>query len=287
MLKFSVLLSVYEKENPIYLSLALNSIMMQTLKPNEIVIVKDENLTVDLDRCIDEFQKQYPTIVKIVSFKINRGLGLALRDGVLECTNEYIARMDTDDIAVATRFEVQLKYLEKHPDISLLGSWIKEFSTDVNNCDSITQLPCSYKDIKKFAEKRNPFRHMTVIFKKSSVLSSGNYREFLWFEDYDLWVRMLLNGYKAENLPEFLVNVRATEDMFSRRGGWLYLKQEIKFQLNLLKIHFIDRKIFALNVFLRSFVRILPNNLRIVLYKEFLRKNGDNNAKSFSDYGCL
>ena len=98
---------------------------------------------------------------------------------------------------------------------------------------------------------------------------------------------MLLNGYKAENLPEFLVNVRATEDMFSRRGGWLYLKQEIKFQLNLLKIHFIDRKIFALNVFLRSFVRILPNNLRIVLYKEFLRKNGDNNAKSFSDYGCL
>ena len=75
--------------------------------------------------------------------------------------------------------------------------------------------------------------------------------------------------------------------MFSRRGGWLYLKQEIKFQLNLLKIHFIDRKIFALNVFLRSFVRILPNNLRIVLYKEFLRKNGDNNAKSFSDYGCL
>lgn len=272
MIAFSVLLSVYEKENPIYLYLALKSITKQTLKPNEIVIVKDGRLTLALDRCINEFQERYPDLVKIISFDVNRGLGSALCDGVLECSNEYIARMDADDIAVETRFELQMQYLEKHPEIALVGSWIKEFSADSDVPDSVTQLPCRCKEIKKFAETRNPFRHMTVIFKKSAVLSSGNYRDFLWFEDYDLWVRMLSKGYKAANIPEYLVNVRAEEDMFARRGGLKYLKQDVKFQLNLLDMDFIDHKRFVLNILIRSFIRIVPNSLRVFVYKKLLRR---------------
>lgn len=90
---------------------------------------------------------------------------------------------------------------------------------------------------------------MTVIFKKSAVLESGNYRDFLWFEDYDLWVRMIQKGYKVANIPEVLVNVRAGDEMFARRGGWRYLKQDVVFQINIKRLMFINNWIFIQNIF--------------------------------------
>lgn len=272
MLEFSVLMSVYKNEKAEYLKQAMDSILLQTLMPNEIVIVKDGILTDELEQVINIYLSHFSDLIKIVSFDENRGLGLALRDGVLACSNEYIARMDTDDIAVQDRFERQFDYLNQHPEVAILGSWIKEFSEDSNNPDTVTNLPCTHEEILEFAKKRNPFRHMTVILKKSAVLNSGNYRDFLWFEDYDLWIRMLGKGYVGANLPLYLVNVRAEEDMFARRGGWKYLKQDIKFQRFLLNIQFINCIMFIFNIFARSFVRILPNKLRIYIYYMFLRK---------------
>lgn len=265
-------MSVYKYEKAEYLDIALNSIINQLMMPSEIIIVKDGFLTVELDTCLEEFRRKYPDVVKILAFTENRGLGLSLRDGVLACSNEYIARMDTDDIAYPNRFEEQFKYLQEHKDIALLGSWITEFSADSNNPDTITELPCAYQDIVKYAKRRNPFRHMTVVFKKSAVLDSENYRDFLWFEDYDLWVRLIQKGYKVANIPEVLVNVRADDEMFARRGGYQYLKQDIAFQKFLLKIDFIDLIDFIVNVLTRSFVRLLPNYLRTFLYKNRLRR---------------
>ena len=276
--KFSVLLSVYKKENPEYLKQALYSISNQTLQPDEILIVNDGVLTEALDKCIETFIQNTSIDVKILAFEKNRGLGLSLHDGVLACRNEYIARMDTDDIAVNTRFEKQMNYLKDHPEIALLGSWIKEFSQDAEHPDTITKLPCSDNEIRKFAKKRNPFRHMTVIFRKSAVLDSGNYRDFLWFEDYDLWVRMLQKGYKAANLPEYLVNVRADDEMFARRGGWKYLEQDVRFQKELYKNGFTNAVLCISNVMIRSTMRLVPNFMRIYFYKTILRKIGDKSA---------
>lgn len=287
LLKFSVLLSVYKKENPEYLQQALESIENQTLHPDEIVIVKDGVLTKKLDACIETFKQSSQSDVKIIAFTENRGLGLALRDGVLACKYEYIARMDTDDIAVNTRFEKQIKYLDQNPDIALLGSWVKEFSKNVDHPDTLTQLPCNDAEIRKFAKKRNPFRHMTVVFKKSAVIDSGNYRDFLWFEDYDLWVRMLQKGYKAANLAEYLVNVRADDEMFARRGGWKYLKQDIRFQAELYKSGFVNAGRLITNILIRSVMRLVPNWVRVLLYKNILRKNGENSAESFCNSTCL
>ncbi len=270
--KFSVLLSVYEKENPEYLQQALKSVVQQSLLPDEIVIVKDGEITEELEHVIRRIFYQYPKLVKIVPFQIRRGAGLALRDGVLECSHEYIARMDTDDVADSDRFEKQMKYLEKHPSVALLGGWIKEFSNDAAKPESLTRLPCDYEQIKVYARKRNPFRHMTVVFKKQAVLDSGNYRDFPGFEDYDLWVRMLQKGYIAENLPEYLVNVRADEKMFARRGGLEYLKRELSFQRYLLESGYINYITFVENVAIRSFVRIVPNSLRAIIYKKLLRE---------------
>lgn len=269
---FSVLISVYKKEKAEYLKQALQSVVNQTLKPTEIVIVKDGPLTKELDDCIEDFQRQHSKLFKILTFKKNRGLGLALGDGVKACKYEYIARMDSDDISKLDRFEKQFNYLQEHPEIALLGTWITEFSKDENNPDTVTKLPCTHQDILKFAKKRNPFRHMTMVLKKEAVIEAGNYRDFLWFEDYDLWVRMLQKGYIVANIPEYLVNVRADEKMFARRGGYRYLKQDYRFQKFLLNSKFIICKQFIRNIFYRIIVRIMPNKLRIIFYKKVLRK---------------
>lgn len=266
-------MSVYKNEKPNYLREALESVVQQIVMPNEIVIIKDGLLTEELDAVINEYSENYPAIFKIVAFEKNRGLGLALKDGVLACSYEYIARMDTDDICKLNRFEKQINFLKENPRIAILGTWIKEFSNDKNNPDTITKLPCKHQEIVEFAETRNPFRHMTVIFKKQVVLDSGNYRDFLWFEDYDLWVRIIQKGYEVANLPEFLVDVRAGNDMFARRGGWKYLKQDLKFQRFLLESKFISTFQFVKNIFIRSIVRIIPNSIRVLVYKGLLRKS--------------
>lgn len=272
MLKFSVLISVYKNEKPEYFKIALDSMLKQTLQPAEYVIVKDGLLTEALDACIDDFEMHVSVPVKILAFEKNRGLGLALRDGVFACRNEYIARMDSDDIAKPERFLKQITYLEKNPEIVLLGSRITEFSANAEYPDTITKLPLSDDDIREYAKSRNPFRHMTIIYRKSAILDVGNYRSFLWFEDYDLWIRIMQRGYKVENLQECLVNVRANDAMFARRGGWKYLKQDFYFQQYLYNIGFIGTKVFYKNLILRFIVRILPYRARKKIYCIFLRK---------------
>lgn len=270
-IQFSALISVYKKEKPEYLKTALQSIINQTLKPTEIVIVKDGLLTQELDDCIKEYEKQYPELIKIVAFKENRGLGLALRDGVIACKYDYIARMDSDDIAKPDRFAKQFQYLKHHPETALLGTWITEFSKDENEPDTLTKLPCTHQEILKYAKKRNPFRHMTMVLKKEAIIKSGNYRDFFRFEDYDLWVRMLQKGYVAANIPEYLVSVRADEEMFARRGGWQYMKYDYKFQRFLVKTGFITESEFLVNIIIRTIVRLMPDALRRWTYKKFLR----------------
>ena len=270
-IQFSVLISVYKKEKPEYLKTALQSIINQTLKPTEIVIVKDGLLTQELDDCIKKYENKYSELIKIVAFKENRGLGLALRDGVTACKYDYIARMDSDDIAKPERFAKQFQYLKQHPKTALLGTWITEFSKDENKPDTLTKLPCSHQEILKYAKKRNPFRHMTMVLKKEAVIKAGNYRDFLWFEDYDLFVRMIQKDYIVENIPEYLVNVRADEEMFARRGGWQYLKQDYKFQKVLIETGFITVSEFFMNIVIRTIVRLMPNYIRRKIYEYLLR----------------
>lgn len=270
-MKFSCLMSLYKKENPAYFKVAMDSILNQTLLPTEIVLVKDGKLTEELDNIINDYVNQYPELFKIVAFDENRGLGLALRDGVLACSYDYIARMDTDDIADKHRFEKQIAYLEQYPEIDLLGSAISEFSDDENKPDSTLFLPTMHDEIVKFAKLRNPFKHPTVVFKKTAVISSGNYRHFMWFEDYDLFIRIINNGCKTANLNEILVNVRSNKDQFARRGGLQYAKQDLAFQFFLYSIGFIGMIRFLTNTIMRVLVRLMPNRVRTILYQKLLR----------------
>ncbi|MBO0959951.1 glycosyltransferase [Neobacillus sp. MM2021_6] len=268
---FSVLISVYQKENPLYLDIALNSILDQTLVPIEVVLVKDGPLTQLLNEVIDKYIEMYPGLFKIVSLDKNVGLGNALSIGLTHCSNEIIARMDTDDISLPYRFERQIEAMKKDSTISVLGSWIAEFDNDPDEISSIRAVPIDYEEIKKKAKYRNPLNHMSVVFRKSAVISVGNYQPFLWNEDYFLWVRLLVNDFKITNIEDVLLKVRTGESMYSRRGGFKYLLSEIKLQKVFLDLKFTNVFDFGRNLFIRSGVRFLPNKLRAIVYKKILR----------------
>lgn len=269
--QFSVLLSVYYKEVPAFLEQALISIINQTLQPNEIIIVKDGELTNELEKILYEYSHKYP-FIKIVSLSENQGLGRALNEGLKHCSNDLVARMDTDDIAKKNRFEKQITTFKENPNLDIIGTWIDEFEDNPQNIISTRKLPKTHEDIYKYAKKRNPINHPTVMFKKRAVQEAGGYQHFPLFEDYYLWVRMLLNGAKFYNLQESLLFFRFSPDMFKRRGGLKYACTEAKFQWKLHKLGFISLTKTCINIAIRFSTRIIPNNLRGWIYKNILRK---------------
>ena len=226
MLNYSVLMSVYVNDNADYLVDSINSMINQTIVPAEIVIIKDGPLTYDLDATLEKFEREYPKLIKIYGYEENRGLGEALKFGVLNCTYELIARMDADDISMLDRCEKQLAIFDKNDSIDIVGGHISEFITSPEEIISIRKVPILDKSIKEYMQYRCPFNHMTVMFKKSSVLKSGNYESWFWNEDYYLWIRMMQNNCIFRNVDEILVNVRIGEEMFKRRSGKKYFQSE-------------------------------------------------------------
>ena len=108
-MKFSVLMSIYYKEKPAYFELSLESVLDQTLLPDEVVIIEDGPLTEKLYEIINNYKIKHPDIIKTHKISKNMGLGNALREGIKKCKHDIIMRMDTDDICENDRFEKQIK----------------------------------------------------------------------------------------------------------------------------------------------------------------------------------
>ena len=269
-MKFSVLLSLYHKESPLFLFKSLCSIFSQTLLPDEVVLVEDGPLTPELYEVVEEFVHEHPEMKRVVLEK-NKGLGEALNEGLKHCSHDLVARMDTDDIVKPDRFEKQLKIFQEDPEVDVVGSWIDEFEGDILHVVSVRRLPECHEDILSFAKKRNPINHPVVMFRKKAVLAAGGYQHFPLFEDYYLWVRMLMNGAKFYNIQESLLYFRSSPDMFKRRGGLKYVGTEVRFQNFLLRSHFISFPRYVQNVIIRVITRIMPNRWRALLYKKKLR----------------
>ena len=230
----------------------------------------DGKLTPELSAVINRYISY--KIIKIVSLPTNQGLGRALNEGLKHCTYDIVARMDTDDIAKPNRFERQLTILKENPDIDIVGAWIDEFEDDIKNVKSTRRLPQNHDEIYSFAKSRSPLNHPVVMFRKRAVIDAGGYQHFPLFEDYYLWVRMLMNGAKFYNIQESLLFFRFSPEMFKRRGGWKYAITELKFQNKIRKIGFISSPEFFLNVSLRFVARIIPNSFRSWIYKNILRR---------------
>ena len=271
-MKLTVLMSVYYKEKAEYLKLALDSIINQTLKPDEIVLVQDGKLTEELQAAITEYLQKYPDIFKTYALKQNQGLGKALNFGMQKCSYELIARMDTDDIAEPNRFELQIKEFKQDKELMLCGGQIAEFADNQTEITGYRNVPLKHNEILSFAKKRNPYNHMTVMFKKQAVQSVGGYMDMSYFEDYWLWARMLKSGYKAKNIDQVLVKVRAGQDMIARRGDLNYARCIIRFEKALHSIGIINFAEMICYITMRSVVAIMPESLRLMIYKWKLRK---------------
>lgn len=267
---FSVLMSLYIKEKSAYLEQCLVSLQNQTVQASEIIIVLDGPITEELEEVLSKWEKALP--IKLVPLNKNVGLGRALNKGLDHCSNEWVFRMDTDDICLPDRFEKQLAYIKKHPNTILLGGQIEEFA-DANDKIVVRQVPCSAIEIYRFAKKRNPFNHMTVAYKKSAIQQIGGYQHHLFMEDYNLWLRVIANYKAVHNLPDILVKARTGDAMLSRRKGKEYIKSEwklYKLKKSLGYHNFLTGLVFFV---LRGLPRLLPKDLLAKVYNLQRSKN--------------
>ncbi|MDO4265803.1 MAG: glycosyltransferase [Eubacteriales bacterium] len=271
-LKYSVLMPVYKGENAACFRVALESMLKQSVAPAEIVLVCDGPLTEELEKELETFQVCIPELLHLVRLPENQGIGKALAAGVQECSCELIARMDSDDIALPERCELQLEAFRNSTKLSLCSGTIAEFREDPQKTEALRCLPETQTEILRYAKRRNPMNHMAVMMRRSAVLAAGNYHDVKGAEDYDLWVRMLQNGAEAENLPQVLVYARIGNGMIARRGGIAYIRSAIALQQSFLKSGFISYPEFLTNCLIRIGIGLMPNGFRERFYRRNLRR---------------
>lgn len=263
---FSVLMSLYAKENPVSFRNAFKSIYhQQTTKPNQIVLVLDGPLTPELYAEIESFQQQLGSVLTRVELPINKGLAHALNTGLEYCRHEWVFRMDTDDLSLKTRFESQARFLKQHRDVDVLGALIQEFDPDDESYQVIRNVPEQHDDIVQFAKSRNPINHPVSCFRKAAVIDLGGYPP-VYPEDYLLWVKMIQSGKKFHNQQTVLLKMRTGSDFIKRRGRG-FLKGEINTYRHMLNSGFISLPEFVKTVVLRSAVRLAPASLKVLAYR--------------------
>jgi glycosyltransferase involved in cell wall biosynthesis len=268
---YSVLTSVYYKENPQYLRLSMESILNQTIPTNDYVIVKDGSLTNELDKVIEEYQKKYSNI-HIVSLSENMGLGVALNTGLEVCMNELVARMDSDDIAIGNRCELQLKEFDNDYELDIVGSYMYEFIDNPDEITAIKTVPITHEQIYKFGRRRNPFNHTSVMYKKSVLLKFGAYSTMRRGQDIELFTRLIFNGCKGKNINKSLVKFRTNENMLKRRKSWETTRNYATTIYNSWKIGYASLFDFLYVCLIQGALMIIPVFIGRWIYRKFFRK---------------
>ena len=268
---FSVSMSVYINDHPAHFRESLMSVINQTVKPSEIIIVLDGPVKSLINDIIKNCHKIYSNLV-VVKLAKNMGHAISRQRGIESSSNELIALMDSDDISVPDRFEKQLTYFNNYPELDVLGGQISEFIKTQKNSVGLRNVPLLNDEIKKYLKKRCPFNQMTIMMKKSSVKKVGGYIHWYCNEDYYLWIRMLLDGSNFRNLPEILVHVRVGNEMYNRRGGIKYFLSESRLQNLMYQNKIISFPLLIHNLFIRLIIQVLtPNKLRGWFFQNFFR----------------
>lgn len=270
----SVLVPIYFKENVETIKKSLASMASQTAKPDEIVCALDDPCTTEIEETIDGFAIENK--IKIVKCYCKRGsgLGAVLNIGVVNCSCDYIARMDADDIAIPERLEKERDFLEQHKDVDVVGSNIAEFNNSINEIVAYRNVPEHDTDCKKMLKRRDPINHMTAMFRRSSVLNAGNYSsEMKSCEDTYLWTSFYAAGLNFANIQDNLVFVHAGQEMYERRGGkkaYYYVKKAIEHKKQVGLISGIDA--FFQKTANYCVLILMSNKMRAFVYENLLRK---------------
>lgn len=269
---YSILMSVYHRENPEHFAASIGSMMNQSVVTNDFVIVCDGALTEELDAVLDTYTQRYPGIFNIVRLPENVGIGAAANIGLKHCRNDLVAKMDADDLSLPQRCEKQLKLFQDNPGLAVSGGFIEEFDQDPEKPFSIRAVPETNEEIRKFARRRQPFNNMTVMYRRSAVEAVGGYRGFRRSEDYDLYLRLLQGGYTACNLTEVLVKARVDTGAFSRRASLATLKGCARSRWYAYRIGYSSLMDVLVCVGGEFVILISPRKLQQFIYSRFLRK---------------
>lgn len=269
MFDYSVLMTVFEKDSPDYFKQGVNSMLNQTVKTNDFVLVCDGPITDELEKVIEEVFAGYEDILNLVRLPQNVGLGQALNQGLLLCKNEWVARMDDDDISHPKRCEIELKYIEDNPFVSIVGSYVNEFDSNVEKPVRIKKVPTTQDEILKYSKRRNPFNHSSVMIKKSDIIAAGNYSLLRTNQDVETWIRVLNKGYKGANIDQALVDFRFNEDTYYRRKDWKNIKLLLDVWKGFRKQKYCSLVDYLFVVAVQTAMFLMPQKLLEWVYNRF------------------
>ena len=202
-----------------YLNRALKSVWdEQTRKPDEIILIEDGPLGNDLSAVIEKWKMCLgSSIFVILSNNVNMGLTKSLNKGIEYVHSEYVARMDSDDISDPLRFEKQVAYLEKHPEVDVVGGALQEFN-EANDCLNNRHYPQTPEESRNYILKASPLAHPTVMIRRRVFDSGIRYNEkYRTCQDVALWFELIAKGYKIANIPDITIYFRRDDSVFSRR----------------------------------------------------------------------
>ena len=269
---YSVLLTVYKTDDPENFRLSLESMLNQTLPSNDIVVVKDGPVSAQLQQVIDRYDREHPGIIHQVQLEKNVGLGLALNEGLKVCRNELVARMDSDDISLPHRCAKQVAMFEKDPTLDIVGCPVREFVGEPENVVGSRQVPLDNDSIHRYAKRRDPFNHPSVMYRRSKVLAYGPYEDYRKNQDTALWIRLLSAGCRGANCEEYLLMFRFDEKTYQKRKSWVNTKLLLKIRWNGYKIGFNSLWDFLMVAAVQLGIYILPVGFQKFVYTKILRR---------------
>lgn len=236
MYKLYVLQSVYKNDKPEFLRLSIDSIISQSFSNFQLLLGIDGPIGEELNDIIESYSDQR---IQVIRKADNKGLANILNELLKICEKEdaqYIARMDSDDIAFPDRFALQMAFLENHQEVDMVGGAINEIDENGFNREKITRYPISSDDCRVFFAKRNPVAHPTVMFRRSFFEKAGYHypTDFVRNEDTRLWHEGYKHGAVIANLPDVLLNFRITDNMFTqRRNGKEFAKSQLRLRISI------------------------------------------------------
>ena len=207
----TVLMAVFNGEK--YLREAIDSVLTQTFGDFELLIVNDGST--DGSRAIVESYGD--SRIRLIDNETNLGLARSLNRGLAVARGRYVARLDADDVSEPERLARQAEFMERHPDVVLLGSWhtlIDEHSKEIGR----RWVPCDHFPIRWMLEFICPFAHSAVMIRRTALLTESYDESFEYAMDYDLWLRLAERG-RVANLNQFLMRYRVSPDSMTARLG--------------------------------------------------------------------
>lgn len=265
-----VLISIYKNDNVSHLRLSIDSILHQTYSDFRILIGVDGYVDALLAETLKSYEQD--NRIKVFWFKENRGLTAVLNELLEEgkkLNPSYIARMDADDISRPNRFEKQVRYLEEHPDLDVLGGAIEEMDYDGKLNGKVIHYPLNHQQCFDFFATRNPLAHPAVMFRTSFFDRVSSYNAlYKKNQDTELWYRAFKAGCKFGNISDVVLTFRVSKDMYKRRGGTRFALEVLKLRKEINKNlgYGMKAKLFAYAYYVMA---VSPGWVKKFAYKTF------------------